>query len=40
MVEKKDQGSIKDFIMTTKSSIKKEIDINNSYDELYKFLNS
>ena len=39
-VEKKDQESIKDFIMTTKNSIKKEIDINNSYDILYKFLNS
>jgi prephenate dehydrogenase len=39
-VEKNDQKSIKDFIMTTKNSIKKEIDINNSYDILYKFLNS
>jgi prephenate dehydrogenase len=39
-VEKKDQKSIKDFIMTTKNSIKKEVDINNSYDILYKFLNS
>ncbi len=39
-VENKDQEFIKDFIMTTKNSIKKEIDINNSYDLLYKFLNS
>jgi prephenate dehydrogenase len=39
-VEKKDQEFIKDFIMTTKNSIKKDIDINNSYDILYKFLNS
>jgi prephenate dehydrogenase len=39
-VEKKDQEFIKDFIMTTKKNIKKDIDINNSYDVLYKFLNS
>jgi prephenate dehydrogenase len=39
-IEKKDQEFIKDFIMTTKNSIKKEIDIDNSYDILYKFLNS
>ena len=39
-VEKKDQEFIRDFVMTTKNNIKKDIDINNSYDILYKFLNS
>ncbi len=39
-IEKKDQEFIKDYIITTKNSIKNEIDIKNSYDLLYKFLNS
>jgi prephenate dehydrogenase len=38
-VEKKDKDFLKDFVQTTKNSIKKDIDINNSYEMLYKFLN-
>jgi prephenate dehydrogenase len=39
-VEKKDHEFIKKYILTTKNSIEKDIDINMSYKHLYKFLNS
>jgi prephenate dehydrogenase len=39
-VEKKDHDFIKKYILTTKNSIEKDVDINQSYNLLYKFLNS
>ncbi len=39
-VEKKDKDFLKDFVQTTKNNIKKDIDIDNSYEMLYKFINS
>jgi prephenate dehydrogenase len=38
-IEKKDKEFLKEFVQSTKFSIIKESDINNSYDILYKFLN-
>jgi prephenate dehydrogenase len=38
-IEKKDNDFIKDFVQSTKADITKNIDINNSYNMLYKFLN-
>lgn len=40
-IEKKDKKFIKEFVQITKSNITGEgVDINNSYDMIYKFLNS
>jgi len=39
-VGKKDKDFLKDFIQTTKNNIKKDTDIDNSYEMLYKFINS
>jgi prephenate dehydrogenase len=39
-VKKKDNDFLKDFVQTTKNNIKKDIDIDNSYEILYKFINS
>lgn len=39
-IEKKDQDFIKEYVLTTRNSIKKDIDINQSYEMLYKFLNT
>lgn len=39
-IKKKDKDFIKDYIITTKKDISKDVDINKSYDTLYKFLNS
>ncbi len=39
-IEKKDQDFLKKDILTTITNIKKDIDINKSYEMLYKFLNS
>ncbi len=39
-IEKRDKDFIKEYIIATKKSISKDIDINKSYDMLYKFLNS
>ncbi len=39
-IEKKDQEFLKEDILTTITSIKKDIDVNKSYEILYKFLNS
>jgi len=39
-IEKKDHDFIKKYILTTKNSIEKDVDINMSYKILYKFLNS
>jgi prephenate dehydrogenase len=39
-IENKDIDFIKDYILSTKNGILKDIDINKSYDTLYKFLNS
>ncbi len=38
-VEKKDKEFLKDFVQTTKNNIKKDIDIDDSYEMLYKFIN-
>jgi len=40
IVGKKDKDFLKDFIQTTKNNIKKDTDIDNSYEMLYKFINS
>ena len=39
-VEKKDKDFLKDFVEATKNDIKKDVDIDNSYEMLYKFINS
>ena len=39
-VGKKDKDFLKDFVQTTKNNIKKDTDIDNSYEMLYKFINS
>ncbi|MBA3750654.1 MAG: prephenate dehydrogenase/arogenate dehydrogenase family protein [Nitrosopumilus sp.] len=39
-IEKKDQEFIKKYVLSTRNDIKKDIDINRSYEMLYKFLNS
>jgi prephenate dehydrogenase len=39
-IEKKDIDYIKNYIASTKNGISNDIDINKSYDILYKFLNS
>jgi prephenate dehydrogenase len=39
-IETKDQDFIRKYIITTKNSIEKDVDINKSYELLYKFLNS
>lgn len=39
-IETKDQDFIRKYIITTKNSIEKDVDINKSYKLLYKFLNS
>ncbi len=39
-IEKKDQDFIKEYVLTTRNSIKKDVDINQSYEMLYKFLNT